>query len=449
MAKKKQDLTQEELLEQALVSESEWPYKVPENWVWVRLGACLYSGKEKQDNFDDDATAYVGLEHIHSNNGIVSYGSSLELKSLKNVFKEGDILYGKLRPYLNKHDIAPFDGVCSTDILVLRSRKITNNDYINYLIDTERLIEHAVKNSKGINLPRVSENELFEFSTPIPPLAEQQRIVDRIESLFEKLDQSKGLIQEALDSFENRKAAILRKAFSGELTKNWREENGIGMESWREKRLGELLNPMVTRKPNTLDEYFRYIDIDAIDNKIQQVKEPKKLLVSEAPSRASRNVEAGDILFSMVRPYLKNIAYISEDLSDCIASTGFYVCRCKGIIDSKFLYYILCAQETIDYLNSFMKGDNSPSIRKEDFEGLTINLPSSNEQEVIVNSLNELLGIEQNAKDLCNIIDNIDLMKKAILARAFRGELGTNDPEEESAMELLKSVLGENAGESK
>jgi len=74
-----------------------------------------------------------------------------------------------------------------------------------------------------------------EVLFPLPPLAEQQRIVDCIESLFEKLDQAKGLIQEALDSFESRKAAILHKAFTGELTKKWREENGVGMDSWGEK----------------------------------------------------------------------------------------------------------------------------------------------------------------------------------------------------------------------
>lgn len=443
MAKKKQDLTQEELLEQALVSESEWPYKVPENWVWVRLGACLYSGKEKQDNFDDDATAYVGLEHIHSNNGIVSYGSSLELKSLKNVFKEGDILYGKLRPYLNKHDIAPFDGVCSTDILVLRSREITNNDYINYLIDTERLIEHAVKNSKGINLPRVSENELFEFSTPIPPLDEQQRIVDRIESLFEKLDQAKGLIKEALDSFENRKAAILHKAFSGELTKNWREKNNIGMESWKNCLLGDcVIFGKEKYDPSTAGIAMPYIGLEHI--------EKNKGIIGTGNSEDIRSLKTvfrtGDILYGKLRPYLNK-----HDIAtfNGICSTDILVMSTDNFSTSRYINYLLNTSSFLDYSIANSKGINLPRVSEKIISEYEFKMPTIIEQEEIINILDDVMEKENNAFILYDLTDNIDLLKKAILARAFRGELGTNEPEEESAMELLKILLVENAGESK
>jgi len=197
---------------------------------------------------------------------------------------------------------------------------------------------------------------------------------------------------------------------------------------------------METRKPT--GEFFFYIDIDSIDNKRQIVRMPKKTLVKEAPSRASRTIHCGDVLFSMVRPYLKNIALIDESLQDCIASTGFYVCSPKSNLDSKYLYHLLCSKDAIDYLMQYMKGDNSPSIRKDDLLNMVIMLPSLPEQKQIEAILDIILDKEQQAKETAEaVIDQINTMKKSILARAFRGELGTNDPADESAEELLKRIL--------
>ena len=123
--------------------------------------------------------------------GIVSYGFTDGVKSLKNLFSEGQILYGKLRPYLNKHDVATFKGVCSTDILVFDTKETAINRYVNYYFDLPSFVEYTVSNSKGINLPRVSEKVVLDSLCPLPPLAEQQRIVDRIESLFSKLEEAK------------------------------------------------------------------------------------------------------------------------------------------------------------------------------------------------------------------------------------------------------------------
>lgn len=436
--KKKKELTIEENLAEALVPVEEQPYQVPENWCWTKLSSCIISSKEKTADFSDSKIKYIGLEHMEKDSGIIGYGSAEGVKSLKNVFHKGQLLYGKLRPYLNKHDIAPFDGICSTDILVFDKTECSLTSFINYYFNQSRFLEYVVGNSKGINLPRVSESVIMEAMVPLPPLPEQQRIVDRIESLFAKLDEAKEKAQAVVDGFEDRKAAILHKAFTGELTKEWKKTNGL--PDWKLEKLGSNLKPMETRKPT--GEYFFYIDIDSIDNKHQIVKAPKKVLLKDAPSRASRAVHCGDVLFSMVRPYLKNIALVDESLQNCIASTGFYVCSPKSTIDSNYLYHLLCSKDAIDYLMQFMKGDNSPSIRKDNLLDMEIMLPSLPEQKQIETILNSILEKEQQAKEASEqVISQIDTMKKSILARAFRGELGTNDSADESAVELLKRVL--------
>ena len=242
-----QGLTPEEKLAQALVPMEEQPYRIPENWCWTRLFGVIVSSDEKTEEFSNLELKYVGLENLEKDGGIIGYGSPEGIKSMKNVFHAGQILYGKLRPYLNKHDIATFDGICSTDILVFSTREPALPQIVNYYFNQSKFIEYVVGNSKGINLPRVSENVILNAVFPLPPLAEQQRIVDRIESIFAKLDEAKEKAQAVVDGFEVRKAAILYKAFSGELTKQWRKEHN-SHRKYCLKKLNELLKIGLKKK---------------------------------------------------------------------------------------------------------------------------------------------------------------------------------------------------------
>ena len=106
---------------------------------------------------------------------------------------------------------------------------------------------------------------------------------------------------------------------------------------------------METKRP--IDEYFDYIDIDSIDNKNHKVKQPKHLITKDAPNKACQSVNAGSVLFSFVRPSLKNIAYIEDIHKNCIASTGFYVCNSNGTLHSPFMYYLMISEYVVQGLN--------------------------------------------------------------------------------------------------
>lgn len=447
MAKKKERLSLDEMLEQALVKDEDKPYEVPENWVWTRLEYVAKWGSggtpsRKVPEYYNGDIPWIKTGEL--NNGII-YDTEEKIseeairKSSAKIFPVNTVIIAMYGATIGKVAILGVEATTNQACACGMSHKCLNYKYLFYYLMSQK--EEFIDKGKGGAQPNISQEIIKQHLIPLPPLSEQYRIVALVESLFEKLDHAKELVQNALDSFENRKSAILHKAFTGELTTKWREENGGGLVDWKEKKLGEVLEPMTTKKPDISQEYFYYIDIDAINNKTQTVKNPKIIPTIEAPSRASREVRENDVLFSLVRPYLKNIAFIDHNLSGCIASTGFYVCRCKNELLPKFLYYLLCSKKVLDYCTSFMKGDNSPSIRKEEFEGMVINLPLLQEQQEIVRILDTILEKEQRAKELYDLIDNIDQMKKSILARAFRGELGTNNPEEESAIELLKKVL--------
>lgn len=446
--KKETILTPEEKLQQALVSESEWPYKVPENWCWTRLSSLISASKEKTEDFSDKEVKYIGLENIEKDYGIVSYNSSEGIKSLKSVFHEGQILYGKLRPYLNKHDIAPFNGVCSTDILVFNAKETTINQFVDYFLNLQSFIEYAVANSKGINLPRVSESVVLDALCPLPPLPEQQRIVDRIESLFAKLDEAKEKAQAVVDGFEDWKAAILHKAFTGELTKLWRKKQGLSYEKWGEKAIGEFA--FVTKLAGF--EYTKNIAPNLTDSGIPLFKGKnvqKGELVLEFESYIPK--EVSDELFRskltkkcLLTPYVGTIGNIAIFDGSFEAHLGSNVGKIEinDEMTEEFLLYYLRSDLGYKELTKEKKATAQESISIQAIRNVVVPVPSQREQERIVEILDLLIGKEKQAQDSAEqVIAQIDTMKKSILARAFRGELGTNDPSDESAEELLKRIL--------
>ena len=444
MAKaKKSKLT----IEDALVPIDEQPYEIPENWCWTFVNAvCIFENGYafKSDKFGEEGTPVIRISNIQENEVDLDtcvYTSEEDIEE-RFVVKKGDLLIAMSGATTGKNGIYLSDERAYLNQRVgnikVRNSEVLLPRFRDFYIMSKQ--EEILNSAYGGAQPNISSTKIGEMLFPLPPLAEQKRIVEQIENLFSKLDEAKEKAQGVVEQFELHKESILHQAFSGHLSKKWRIENGISADSWKQSTLGTYLNPMKTRKPE--GETFRYIDIDAIDNKKQVIREAKETPVTEAPSRASRAVNSGDVLFSMVRPYLKNIAYVTEDMSDCIASTGFYVCSCKDGLYSKYLYELLRSKDAIDYLMQFMKGDNSPSIRKDDLLDMPLRLPCIDEQKEICQIVTSLLQKEEEAKEAAvKVIDQIDLMKKSILAKAFRGELGTNIADEESSIELLKEIL--------
>ena len=160
---------------------------------------------------------------------------------------------------------------------------------------------------------------------------------------------------------------------------------------------------------------------------------------ADAPSRATRYTKAGDVLFSMVRPYLRNIAIVPEN--GWIASTGFYVCSPSKLLLSQYCYYLMLSDYVVDGLNQYMKGDNSPSINNSHILSWLYPIPPLTEQQRIVKEIERWFAsideIEQDKSDLQTIIKQA---KSKILDLAIHGKLVPQDPNDEPAIELLKRI---------
>ena len=248
--KKKETMTPEDRLQAALVPEGDQPYKVPENWCWIHLGE-LYQINPKNLAEDFVDAAFIPMEKIAP--GFVNeYSFDVQpwckAKKGHTQFADGDVAFAKISPCFENrksmllNNLPNGIGGGTTELIILRQSHM-NQKYTFWFISQEQFIRGGIATYSGtVGQQRISMDYVRTYPIPVPPLAEQQRIVDRIESLFAKLDEAKQKAQDALDSFETRKAAILHKAFTGELTAQWRKEHGVGMESWETKKYSEICN---------------------------------------------------------------------------------------------------------------------------------------------------------------------------------------------------------------
>ena len=215
---------------------------------------------------------------------------------------------------------------------------------------------------------------------------------------------------------------------------------------WEWARGTTLFLPMESTKPK--GENFTYIDLDAVNNKKNNIDNPKILKSINAPSRASRKLHTNDVLYSMVRPYLRNIALVDKKFSNAIASTGFYVITPSIALHPHFLFHLMLSSYVTDGLNLFMKGENSPSINNSHIEDFLYPLPPLAEQQRIVEKIEELIphiehyGKAQTELDLLN--RNIkEQLKKSVLQYAIEGKLVPQDEAEGTAEELLLEIQAE------
>jgi type I restriction enzyme S subunit len=191
---------------------------LPVGWRWVTLGQIASPWKERYKPSESSGERFVGLEHIESGTGrILGEGDSSSLKSTKTRFNCGDVLYGRLRPYLNKVWVAIFNGVCSTDILVFPKSSSYDSRYLARFISTPDFVRYATQNMKGVQHPRISFQSLSEYRIPFPTLVEQKEIVQRVERFLSLCDETETSIRGSLSQAAKLRQAILRRAFSGSL----------------------------------------------------------------------------------------------------------------------------------------------------------------------------------------------------------------------------------------
>lgn len=433
------------------------------NFKLVKLGDFIkqirgvsYKKSDIYTNLNEKSIELLRANNIKDSNLVLDdivYVDKSKVKK-EQILKKGDILIcassgskhlvGK-SVLIKENTNFTFGAFCK----VIRTEKISSR-FLEYFFQSQEyrnLINQVVS---GTNINNIKNEHIDNIMIPLPPINEQQRIVNRIESLFVKLNRAKELIENTLAQFEQNKMAILHKAFTGELTAKWRKENNIDLSSWENGILMDFckINPKkINTKEFDDDMIVSFIPMPCVSDIWGKIVKKELRKLGEV-KKGYTNFCEGDVLFAKITPCMENgKSAIVDKLENDIGfgSTEFYVLRCdENKLNNKYLHYFVRQKTFRDEAKGEMTGAvGQQRVPKTFLENYKMKVPTIEEQQEIVNILDKLLAKYNKIKNLEQQLEKIELLKKAILAKAFRGELGTNNLDEESAENLLKEILAE------
>ena len=399
-------------------TEIEAPYELPEGWKWVQQNeVCKLTDGEKRTGTE---FPYLEVKYLRGKKekDFVSIGKFIKAGT-KVILVDGE----------NSGEVftVPEDGFMGSTFKALEISNV-NENYLQYFIHTKKDLYR--NNKKGSAIPHLDKKLFFTMPFPLPPtLDEQQRIVNRIESMFAKLDEAKEKAQNVVDGFETRKATILHKAFTGELTAKWRRENDVGDDSWEEKTIGECGSVYGGGTPSTSHkDYWENGNILWITSKDMKndIIEDSEMHVNMKgiDNSSAKFIEKPALLFVMRSGILRRTFPICMVKKEFTVNQDLKALVPYGFVLLEYLFYV-CKSNEREILNTCMKnGTTVESINAKALFDFVIFVPTLPEQVEIVRILDIIIEKETRAKEAAQtVLDQIALLKKSILARAFRGEL--------------------------
>lgn len=401
------------------------PFEIPDSWEWVRLGEICDVARGGSPRpiksfltTQDDGINWIKIGDTDIDGKYISSTKERIIPSgvsKSRLVHKGDFLLTNSmsfgRPYILNIDGCIHDGW----LVISPVGNVFDKNFLYLLLSSGYAFNQFRDQASGSAVSNLNSDKVADSLFPLPPIKAQERIVEEYEKLsiiIKELDSNKDNLKSVLHLA---KSKILELAMQGKLVpQDPTDEPAIDMllrinpkaniitdnphswnipNSWCWTRVKDVFNTMENAVPSGSE--FLYIDIDSVDNRTNTVS-PKQIKTEYAPSRASRKTQRGDIVFSMVRPYLRNVAVVPFD--GCIASTGFYVLSGSSAIYPPFVFRLALSEFFVNGLNSYMKGDNSPSINKSDMEEFIIPLPPFNEQKRIISKIDDMYSLVDSIK---------------------------------------------------
>lgn len=459
----------EEKIKGALVSEEKQPYRIPNNWNWTYLGYLVSVRTGKKDanhgTHDGEYPFFTCASEPIKSPTFSFEGESIILPG--NGANVGLCLYydGKFEAYQRTYILNNFKGYLKYL-------------YFNLLFDWKR---YNSNKQFGSATNYIKLSNITEYPIPLPPLNEQKRIVDKVERLLDKINQAKQLIEESKESFELRRAAILYKAFRGELTVNWRELNpNVGtaedfilkVHNLEEKNVKKKANKSIVHEPFKLPKSWKWVRLEELIQHSSYGTSSKtnddpngipvlrmgnivdgrldltnlKYLPADHEDIQKLKIEENDLLFNRTNSYelVGKTAIVSKEIAGKMTYASY-------LVNVRLYYKEILAQYICYYINSFL-GRNyllsmvtqqvgQANINATKLASLVIPLPSEEEIVEITGMINSMFEKERRVLEYIDSQAQAESLTTAILQKAFRGELGTNDPTEASSINLLQQLI--------
>ena len=491
MAKNKNvEISLEEKLKKALVPVDEQPYTIPSNWVWVGLkyiSKKIFAGGDKPENFSKmktDKNIFPIFSNGIDKDGLYGYTDETKvLEKALTISARGTIGFTKIRE-------ANFTPIIRLIVIILKDRILY--EFLDYYFKYNSL------EGVGSSIPQLTVPIVNEKIIPLSPLEEQKRIVEKLDFLFEKTKRAKEIIEEIKVDIENRKISILDRAFKGTLTSKWRSENKTSdvkellksineekIKKWEEDCLQaekdgnkkpkkptitevkDMIVP-VDEQPYKLPDSWVWVRLENICSKITDGahKTPKytnsgvpfisvkdvydnqisfddtKFISQEEHNELYKrcNPEYDDILLTKSGTIGRTAVVKTRDEFSLFVSVALLK-NYKNVINSNYLSLNIQDFFNKTNISQTIKGGVIKNYHISDMKEQLIPLPPLEEQQEIVRVLDEVLENENKVKELLELEERIEILEKSILHKAFKGELGTQNSSDESAIELLKEIL--------
>ncbi|HCH01141.1 MAG TPA: hypothetical protein DEV85_04515 [Vibrio sp.] len=384
-----------------------WLDKYPVHWTSRKLKFAVRLINEKIDS-KESQLEYLGLEHIESWTGKKIQGGQEESDGLSNIFKAGDVLFGKLRPYLAKVYKAETDGLASSEALILRTCELTNPNYLKYFLLTPSFIDVVNGSTYGVKMPRASWDFIGQLSVLLPPFEEQQKIARFLDYKTQQIDQLIEKKKALIEKLEEQRIAVITQAVTKGIDKNAKlKPSGVDWlgdvpEHWDVRRLKFMASIQNGR-----------------DYKEVEVEEGGYPVYGSGGEfrRASQYLYDGEsVLFgrkgTIDKPLYVNCRFWTVD-------TMFYSEILTNTI-AKFLYY---SALTFQY-QKLSTQTALPSITQHDLENYILTYPCKEEQLLIVNFLDEQSRkIKEMITVIKKAIEKLEEYRSAIITSAVTGKI--------------------------
>ncbi len=431
---------------------------IPDGWIYVSLGELFLIERGGSPRPIEDYTTVnengINWIKIGDTKGITKHIYHTKekirpegLHKTRMVYVDDFILSNSMsfgRPYIMKTEGCIHDGW-----LVIRTPKnLIDTNYLYHILSSSFVYQQFSNLAKGSTVKNLNIEAVQQVYIFLPPLIEQHRIVAKIEELFSSLDKGIESLKTAQQQLKVYRQAVLKWAFEGRLT-NKDVKEGELPEGWKVEELKKITikAKKVKVKEQEPNDEFIYLDIGGIDNSILKIVSHKQYQWKDAPSRAQQIIEVGDTLFSTVRTYLKNIAFVDKEIyHNQIGSSGFTVIRAdRKKVEPKYLFYYSTYQSFINPLNKLQTGTSYPAVRDEDVFSQPINYPVlAEEQQQIVSEIESRLSVcDKIEESISTTLQQAEALRQSILKKAFEGKLVPQDPTDEPASVLLERIKAE------
>lgn len=431
--------------------------ELPNGWAATTLGEIVALRGEKTDPAKAPELPFIGLGGIEPHTSqIINIGKASEVKSSVARFEAGDVLYSRLRPYLNKVTIPNFDGVASAEILALKANSATEPEFVRRRLMTGEFLDFAALLDKG-DRPRVNYKDISRFPIALPPLPEQQRIVAKVDGLAARITRARKELDRIPALLAQYKVRLLELGASGELTRDWR--GSIERTGWDEHSIEEIAEATFDgpfgSNLKSADYVAKGVRVVRLENigRLSFIRAKETYISKKKYEGLKRHtLQANDVLFSSFVAEEVRVCRFPEDLPTAAINKAdcFCVRPRASLCLPAFLTFRLAAPQTYEVLKESVHGATRPRISLKQLKALAFELPPINEQLEIVRRIESAFDwIDRLSADNTAAERVLGKLDAAILEKAFRGELVPQDLNDEPASVLLGRINAERAAAPK